>query len=432
MRRFSHRSRLVLSTLLISGLVLALIFVGMGALFDRQAVENSRKDLQESLTQITSDLGESGNTPDLAEAHEAYPALTFVYLDASGRVLQKLGPGPAGSQLGFALRGVGDRDVMSDGIKLGDRTLIASLDWTPKRAELVRLWISLAVLWCLVQILVGGVSWYAAAATFKPLHDLTEQAAAVSGSDLTARLHSHDSAEFGAFAAQLNLLLERIEATAKREEQFASDAAHELRTPLTTLLAGLETGLLRDRTPEEYRTLLASLVPEVERLSRLVELLLSSARSNLEPAAPVDLKPVIEKAATRWRDRFEDSGVHLEYRLESVCSAIRPEEVDSVLDNLLENALRYSPRGTTSRVELSAVGGEALIQVSDEGPGIPPELMAVIFDRLMTGESSRSRIQGGFGIGLSICQSIVLARQGRISVRNTSPGACFSVHLTSA
>jgi two-component system heavy metal sensor histidine kinase CusS len=224
-------------------------------------------------------------------------------------------------------------------------------------------------------------------------------------------------------------LLNRIEVTARREEQFAADAAHELRTPLTVLMASLETSLMKNRSAEEYRHQMSEMVPEVERLARLVELLLRSTRGTPDPAGAMDIKGAAELAVARWRDRFEETGVHLEARLEEARSSITEEELDSVMDNLLENALRHSPAGSTAVVSLQTEDDSVYLRVADQGNGIAPDLVEHIFERLTTGEKSRSKASGGYGIGLALCQSILRSRGGDIRLTNNAGGAEFTVTL---
>lgn len=312
------------------------------------------------------------------------------------------------------------------------KTVVVAMDWSQKKADLTRLFILLGFLWVVVLCLVGLVSWYAAKATFKPLQELTDQAASLSGSDLSGRLLSKDGAEFGAFAEQLNGLLAKIESTARREEQFASDAAHELRTPLTTLLVRLETCLMQDRSNQEYKSTISALIPEVNRLARLVELLLLSTRGNVEPAPAISAKACAEKVVARWRDRFEENSVHLQVVLEDVWIHICPEELESVLNNLLENAFRFSPPGSTTKAEVSGRDSWGILKVLDEGPGIAPEKLTEIFERLKTQEGFQGRPHGGFGIGLSVCRTIVHSRGGSIRAENLHPGAAFIIELPRA
>ncbi len=424
MARISHRLRLVLSTLLVSGLVFAAVLCTAGALLYRQALSDAKETLNAGLAQVSSDSSES-TSPDLDEAHESFPILLFGFFDSSGRLVKSVGQGPIPSSTEFEQSKSGGRALLSEGLMNKGNTLVVAIDWTQKRGDLNKLFGLLACLWVVVLGLVGTVSWYAAKATFKPLQELTDQAASLGGSDLSGRLRLLDGAEFGVFADRLNDLLAKIESTARREEQFAADAAHELRTPLTTLLVRLETCLMQERSPQEYKAQIAALIPDVERLARLVELLLLSTRGKVEAAPAISVKNCVEKTVARWRDRFEEGGVHLQAAIEDVWTPIRPEELESVLDNLLENALRFSPPATTTKVEVSVGDLFGVVKVSDEGPGIAPHMLGEIFDRLKTQEGLLSRPHGGFGIGLSVCRTIVNSRGGSIRAENLNPGAAF-------
>jgi two-component system heavy metal sensor histidine kinase CusS len=349
--------------------------------------------------------------------------------DPEGRLSAHAGALPTWATEAFSMHSNNGTVLLSSGLKVNGVTIAGTQDWTGEASSLRRLDFSMVGLWLLLQVIIAGVSWFVARSTFKPLDDLTRQAAQLSGNDLAMRLSSEDVAEFGSFADQLNLLLNRIEVTARREEQFAADAAHELRTPLTVLMASLETSLTKNRSAEEYRHQMSEMVPEVERLARLVELLLRSTRGTPDPAGAMDIKGAAELAVARWRDRFEETGVHLEARLEEARSSITEEELDSVMDNLLENALRHSPAGSTAVVSLQTEDDSVYLRVADQGNGIAPDLVEHIFERLTTGEKSRSKASGGYGIGLALCQSILRSRGGDIRLTNNAGGAEFTVTL---
>lgn len=427
--RFSHRIRLTITTSAVAGLALAAVLVGWFYYSRNLQYRNAVSTLDAGLTQVLTDLPENPSKPDLKEAVATYPAVTFGYFDFVGNKLGSAGPLPVFSDIGLHEHLVSGRIVLAMARPARLVVVSDSLDWSVHEGEFRRLGAAFIVLWLIVETLIAAVSWYAADATFRPLHRLTRQAKEISGSDLSVRLRSEDEAEFSLFTEELNALLDRIQSTATREEQFASDAAHELRTPLAIMRAKLETTLLQSRTAENYQEVMASLVPEVDRLSRLVDMLLRSARSGHEEASCLDLSAAVEESAARWLDRFEQSGHHLIVDAEPVGARILPQEVGLVCDNLLDNALRYSPAGTSCHIDVGAADGKANIKVRDEGPGIPDDLIDSVFDRFRRADDSRGRSEGGFGIGLAVCKSIVVARGGRIYAKNLDPGAEFCVEL---
>jgi signal transduction histidine kinase len=308
--------------------------------------------------------------------------------------------------------------------------VVAARPWR-HREEILRHFVTvLALLWPLLVGLIAGATALASRATFRPLDELRRQADAAHMGGLHGRLHLTGHDEYSDFAASLNGFLDSIETLVRNEEQFVADAAHELRTPLTALRGRVETALLRNRSPEEYRAALAVVLEEAERLSDLVEALLGSATAAwARPAAPLDLQPEVERAHARWLDRFTEIGVALEAKAEPGEANVTPSEFGSVIDNLLGNALRASPPGTVCSIELKSDAKHVRLAVQDGGPGIPPELRERIFDRFVRGEESRNRATGGFGIGLSLCRRIVEGRGGRIWVEPTERGARFEVEL---
>jgi signal transduction histidine kinase len=271
------------------------------------------------------------------------------------------------------------------------------LDWTEWTSSLRELTVAFLILFPVLVGIVAFVTWQSAKATFRPLQEMSFQAAAIGGSDFTARIDVEDAAEFGLFAAQLNALLARIEEAVRAQEQFAADAAHELRTPLTVMRGKIETALMTSRTPEEYSKTLKALLKEVDRLTRLSEALLESARPGRTNAPVLNVEPAVWEVASRWLDRFVAKKVRLEVNSGPANVNIRREEIACVLDNLLANALRYSPPGSCCEISLSE---------SDSGA----------FERFWREDGARSRGSGGFGIGLAVCKRLVESRNGKISI----------------
>jgi signal transduction histidine kinase len=309
-----------------------------------------------------------------------------------------------------------DGVVVSRQTSVGDKAVVAKLDWVEWTQSLRKL--SLA-LWTLFPALVGMVAlvtWLSAKATFVPLQEMTNQASAIGGSDLSARIDVEDAAEFGMFAHQLNGLLGRIEQAVKTQEQFAADAAHELRTPLTVMQGKLETALLSKRTPTEYAETLRAVLGEVGRLSRLTEALLQTAKPDEAAPPPLELEPIVSDVASRWLDRFVSKGLDLHVATSAAEAPIKREEIECVLDNLLENAFRYSPPGTGCSVELDTNDQRVELSVEDSGSGLAGAAGEKAFERFWREDEARSRQSGGFGLGLAICKKLVEARGGKIFV----------------
>jgi signal transduction histidine kinase len=425
----NHRTRLILVMTGFAACILAAVLYGVVGLSKNLELRADKHMLDSALSQLSDNISSTGKVSDIKEVYQAFPNVSFAVYDKANTKITEVGRLPLQPTKPFDLVTTENAHFATEGLSAKNYLIVGGLDWNLTEARLHRFSLILLFLWFFMVFLVGIVSYLAAAATFRPLFSLTEQAANFGGQDLSSRLESGDHAEFGQFTMQLNALLDRVEETARREEQFAADAAHELRTPLAILRGRIESTLLKPRTSGEYQHALNALLPEVDRLTRLVEMLLRSATATHEAAPITELSAVIEDTASRWLDRFAENGVHLEVHAEEVFSQIWPEELQCIVDNFLGNALRVSPKGSECKVILEVVNNRAVVRVADQGAGVPEELIGKVFERFTRGEASRNRTSGGFGIGLAVCKTIVTTRGGSISVQNRKPGAEFKVEL---
>ncbi len=407
--RWSHPARLAVVSTAATGLVLAALFAGIVAFARANADRERRAELATALAGL---VAPGDGAFDLAEFREAHPEMAAAVAPA----LPKAPDAPPAFQ------------TKDHRLELRARTrgrdVAVSLDLRPAERRTSELAAILAALWLPLTLVVGGATWAAAQSVFRPLERLSAQALAMSGADLSARLVTPDRAEFGAFARDLNRMLDRIESTVRRGERFSADAAHEFRTPLALLRTRLETALLRPRAPEEYETAIRRSLAEIDRLAAITEALLRSARGEPEasPPAPTPLAPLVAEAVERWRDRFAATGVRLVADAAPLASPLLPDEARVLLDNLLDNALRYAPAGSRAVVLVEEAGGGVRLAVRDEGPGVPPELGDAIFDRFVRADEGRDRASGGAGIGLAVCRSLVASRGGRMAL-SSRPGA---------
>ncbi|MFE3327011.1 sensor histidine kinase [Streptomyces sp. NPDC059176] len=230
--------------------------------------------------------------------------------------------------------------------------------------------------------------------------------------------------------------LDRRHAVEERLRTFAADAGHELRTPVATVRARAELVLRThgDALPDEVRHALQRIDSESRRMSLLVDELLLLARLDAGRALcadPVDLTRLVldtvEDASTRhpehhWEMELPERPVHV---------TGDADRLHQVLVNLLANAGRHTPAGTRVVVALVPRGTEVELSVTDDGPGIPPDLMPVVFRRFSRGDASRSRATGATGLGLAIVQAVVGAHGGRVSVASEPGRTCFTLVLPS-
>lgn len=291
----------------------------------------------------------------------------------------------------------------------------------------------------------GGASLLARRLT-RPLQQMASAAQAVGESNLSARIPCiSPDAEIEDVTAVLNEMLARLEAAFAAQQgliasqsRFVADASHELRSPLSNLRGTVEVALRRPRSAEDYRETLAVSLTEIERLSRLVAGLLTLSRADAGQFhldfRPCDLSQIVAQSVAFHAARAEEAGVRL---VQSGDSNVRVsgnhDRLREVVDNLLDNALRYAPRETDICVAAWSEGASGCLSVEDAGPGLSEQEQARIFDRFYRADPSRARQSGGMGLGLAIVKAIVQSHGGKVSGDNRPQGgAIFTVRLPAA
>ena len=266
-----------------------------------------------------------------------------------------------------------------------------------------------------------------ARAALRPVDEMTRTARRITAEDLSRRVERPGTGdEMERLALTLNGMLARLEAAFTQTRRFAADAAHELRTPLAALRGGIEVALRAERTPEEYRRVLASSLEEVERLIRLAEDLLLLSRSSAGPdvtRAPVDLEPLLLDVFDVGARLGQGAGVSV--RTDAMASATVRGDATALrraLLNLIENAIKYTPPGGKVELGLTTGDGLAVITVSDTGIGLDPADADRIFEPFVRLDAARARDTGGAGLGLAIARSIAVAHGGTLTVESR-PGA---------
>jgi heavy metal sensor kinase len=284
----------------------------------------------------------------------------------------------------------------------------------------------LVVLPVVTALAVGGGSLLVKRA-LSPVDRIAASAERISSHNLSERLPvSQTGDELERLSVALNHMIQRLDEALQYSLRFMADASHELRTPLTVLRGELESVIEEPALAPEWRERLGSALEEVERLASIVEGLFAISRLDAGEAAAewmrLDLARLTAATADQMSLLAEDKNIHV------TCAAAEPVWVEGdqarlkqVVVNLLDNAIKYTLQGGVVALTVSAVNSHAVLEVADNGVGIPTEALPRVFDRFFRVDKARSRELGGAGLGLSIVKSICTAHHGRVEA-SSLPG----------
>jgi signal transduction histidine kinase len=299
-----------------------------------------------------------------------------------------------------------------------------------------RLWKTLFGAKLIVLLILLGGGCLIVRRSLRPVTAMTAKAREISATNLSERIEVKDpSDEIGQLAMVLNGLLDRLESAFASQQQFMADAAHELKTPIAILRTNWEDELNNPDVPHTFKERLVGDVETITRLSRVINDLL--LLSQTDPAArsfrfaPVQLNDLT-------KDVVSDTEVLAAMKRQKIeCGAIEPVVVNGDRDrlyqlifNLIDNAVKFTPKKGKITVGLGADRDVAVLTVRDTGRGIPQEDLPHIFNRFYRVDEDRSRRTGGSGLGLSICLMIAEAHRGEIRVGSErGKGTLFEVRL---
>jgi len=301
-------------------------------------------------------------------------------------------------------------------------------------------------LWTLAAVLAMGIpfavglaiagGYFLAGRVLAPVGAMADKAREITAESLAQRLPVDNAEdEFGRLATVFNETLSRLQDAFERLRRFTADASHELRTPLTAMRSVGEVALRNKHDAKVYRDVIGSMLEEVDRLTRLVESLLTltrgdSGRIQLAWQA-LDLAGLAGNVIDQLRVLADEKQQNLTLRVPAPVRAKGDAAlVRHALTNVIHNAIKYTPDGGTISVELKASVGQAVIEVRDTGPGIPATHRDRIFDRFYRVDASRSREEGGVGLGLAIARWAIEANGGRIELASDEErGSLFRILL---
>lgn len=286
----------------------------------------------------------------------------------------------------------------------------------------------------LVTLAVAALlAWPISRQLVKPIRSLSAGTRQLAAGRYDTRISVAGRDELGQLARDFNSLAKTLEENEKSRRQWIADISHELRTPLAILQGEIEAMQdgVRQCTPER----LASLHGETLNLARLVndlyELSLSDIGALSYQKQRTDLAQLLEACLGPYREEFASKNIELRFAPGSggpVHVFGDPARLQQLFSNLLGNSLRYTDPGGAVEIALAADAGHAMIDVRDSRPGVPPEHLPRLFERLYRVDPSRSRSTGGAGLGLAICRNIVEAHDGRITAQASPLGGLW-VHV---
>ncbi len=265
---------------------------------------------------------------------------------------------------------------------------------------------------------------------------IAQTARRVSAGDLKARvsLETTDD-ETATLARDVDQMIDRLEILVGSQQRFVAHAAHELRSPLTSFYGELQLALRRKRTAEEYEAAIQHALGSARDLKRLADDLLVLARLGADQAAPkepIDLAATIDHALGWLREKAKTAGVELSIDVpEDIEVSGRTLDIERLLGNLVDNALRFAPPQSAVEIRARRLEGVVELTVSDEGPGVAEADRDRIFEPFFRSDTKHNDPSGG-GLGLSIARGIARAHGGDLVLRDTPTGACFVATLALA
>ncbi|HEX9643526.1 MAG TPA: HAMP domain-containing sensor histidine kinase [Acidimicrobiia bacterium] len=442
------RTRLVVSfTVLLLAVIAA---VGVAASRSIRSILTSQVDAQ--LLAVADRAGTRGPEPlpDTGGPDEAAPrSAAEVTLTAEGEVISSRPSGFADDP--DPLPDVAQLDLTTGGIvtvgsvdgalqyratahaQLDDTFRVVAVSLAEVQAATASLIRALAITGGAVLLIGGGATWWTVRHGLTPVERMVSTAEAIADGDLTRRVPDTDpETELGRLGASLNHMLATIEDAMETERdaqrrlrRFAGDASHELRTPLAAISGYAELcRRIGNGDPAELAAALRRIESESRRMLRLVEDLLLLARlDQVQPLvmAPVDLVPLLDDAVADHRAIDPGRPIVLEAPALAVVTGDQQRLVQ-VVTNVVANARVHTPPGTRIAVAARAAGGRVVLEVTDDGPGIPDSALDRVFERFYRADRSRARTTGGTGLGLAIVDAIVTAHGGEVEAANLAGG----------
>ena len=355
--------------------------------------------------------------------------------------LSQLGTPPLSGEQGWATLDTGDGgDVLEvASLRFADGTILQVGRSTERREAMLREFRGVVLLDFVTIVLIGLVGGAVlTSSALQPLRTLAETVRGIMRTGRTDRrvpTPPDTSDALGELSVLVNAMLDRIDAVVAGMRGALDNVAHDLRTPMTRL-RGLAEGALSSHDPAVLRDALGACLEESDRVIGMLNTLMDISEAETGTMAlrreAVDLAELVRQTVDLYEDLAEDKDLTIE-----ATAAAQPlvpvdrNRMRQVLANLVDNAVKYTPPHGEIHIATRREGPEAIIEVRDSGPGIPPDELPRIWERLYRGDKSRS--ERGLGLGLTLVKAIVEAHGGRVAVDSTvGHGTTFTLRLPAA
>ncbi len=319
----------------------------------------------------------------------------------------------------------------------GARFLVESgMPYRQIEAVLHGLLLTLAIYTPFVVFLAIAGGYWLMRRSLRPVDEITERAEGITSTNLSERLPViRTGDELERLSKALNRMIARLDDTFQHINRFSADASHELRTPLTILQLELEGIAQNQALNGPLQEKIGSALEETHRMSRIIESLLTISRldageTKLEKSQ-LDLGALVSSTAAEMKIlALEKSVAFRIFTHHDVFVEGDRARLQQVIVNLIDNAIKYTQEGGTVDVRVRSDAGAAVIEVVDNGPGIPADAIPHVFERFYRVDKARSRASGGAGLGLSIVKAICAAHGAEVRVSTQEGrGSCFRVEL---